>query len=260
MDIRTYMRLHYNRDEYSNEHKGISAFSSGIRGETVGVGMAIRRKWYLNGVVTAIKSLFLAPKMNYIITQNAEACDFPMAKMQHEYSENNMSGDTFGKILKSLKEIKEKFENRNIKQFVRENACLGICYSYLNHLKVSCLTVAPFLIAITCQQLIHPNTQKKILLNTLALRILSLSIGLIHVARKISPYILPLEVVSLQSNGPSEISGIEVGIKVIYCRLTLYIKFSYIDYIVINKHAITVINLQAKIHMALSLISNNYLK
>lgn len=208
-------------------NKCISTFSSGIRGETVGVGMAIRRKWYLNGIATAIKSLFLAPKMNYINTQNAEACDLPMAKKQHKYSDNDMSGDSFGKMLKSLKEIKEKFENSNIKQFVRENACLGICYSYLNHFKVTCLTVAPFLIAATCQQLIHPNIKNKFLLNTLALRILSLSIGLIHVAKTISPFILPLEVVSLQSNGPSEISGIEVGIKC-YISQTYIVHQSFI--------------------------------
>lgn len=218
----------------------------------MGVGMAIRRKWYLSGVVTAIKSLFLAPKLNYINTQIAETCDVPITKKQLKHSDNDTSGGTSGKILKSSKEIKEKFENRNVKQFFRENSCLGICYLYLNHFKVTCLTVAPFLIAATCEQLNHPNIKNKFLLNTLALRILSLSIGLTHVAKTISPFILPLEVVSLQSNGPSEIAGIEVGMKSYVLKkcyvLKLHIKVLYIDHIIIIKHVITVIKLQAKIH------------
>jgi hypothetical protein len=191
----------------------IYMFIIGIRGETVGVGMVIRRKLHLNGMIAAIKSLFLSPNLNNVSIQKNEASDVMINEVQRKCPDKDIleSDNRFNNVLKSVKKLKKKIKNDDVKQFIQKNSCLHICHSYLNHLKVTCLTVTPFLIAATCQHIIHPNIKYRFLLNTWALRILSLSIGLIHVTKIISPFLLPLEVISLQPNGPSEISGIQIG-------------------------------------------------
>lgn len=178
--------------------------------------MVIRRTWHSSGIVAAIKNLFLAPKTDFINTQNAEASDTSLPKVQCQYPNTDRSTVTstpngFSKILESLQKIRTNIGKRNVNQFILENSCLSNCYSYLSHLKVTCVTVTPFLIAATCQQLLNPNTKNKLRLNTWALKILSFSIGVIHVTKTISPFILPLEVISVQPGGPSESSGIEIG-------------------------------------------------
>jgi hypothetical protein len=179
----------------------------------VGVGMLIRRKWHVNGITAAIKSLFLSPNLNNVNIQKNEASDVMINEVQRKYPDKDIleSDNRFNNVLKSVQKLKNKINNDNIKQFIQKNPCLQICYSYLNDFKVTCLTVTPFLITATCQHIIPPNIKNKFLLNNWALRILSLSIGLIHVTKTISPFILPLEVISLQPNGPSEISGIQIG-------------------------------------------------
>ena len=168
----------------------------GIRGEAVGIGIILKRKWHLEEIRSAICRLFLQ-STNHIKTSSPSVLSAATTTTKR------------GGIFTYLR---NRFGKKA--EIVLEASCgrnsMNQCCSALQHLKVSLHTAVPFIIAATCQHIdiLKHNSSG---LNVRTIRIFFIVLGMINIFRKVSPVICPIEVASIQSEGPSELSGVEVG-------------------------------------------------
>ena len=168
----------------------------GIRGEAVGIGVILKRKWHFEEIRSAVCRLFLESK-NHIQTSAPSELSAPTTTRKRSgiftYLRNR-----FGKRSEIALEV--SYGRNSMKQ----------CYSLLQHLRVSMHTAVPFIIAATCQRIdiLKHNSSG---LNVRTIRIFCIVLGMMNIFRKVSPILCPIEVASMQPEGPSELSGVEIG-------------------------------------------------
>lgn len=190
-------------DPYSRHIPGtiMTVRQRGIRGEAVGIGIVLRRRWHFEEFKRAISRLFLEP------TNKFKAADI-----------NAESPPILPAVTTSIKRgnilthLRDRFRKRTdiVPNVLSKRDCMMQYYPLFLHLKASLHTAAPFILATTCQHIrILKNNNSG--LNIRTIRILGIVLGVLQIFRKISPVLCPIEVAFVQPEGPSELSGVEIG-------------------------------------------------
>jgi C-terminal processing protease CtpA/Prc len=180
----------------------------GIRGETVGIGVVLKRSWHFNELPRAVRGLFLAPTNNFTPGESLST-EFP-----HQSSEKGSRGSvfsTFNRVVGDDTKLNSVGGRRSMGRNKMQR-----CYSLFQHLTVSFQTAAPFFLASACQHFGELDILKKAPGNSRVVKVISISIGVMQIMKKLTSIICPIEVASLQSGGPSVSSGVEIGDQVYF--------------------------------------------
>ena len=172
----------------------------GIRGEAVGIGIVLKRKWHVNELGNALRELFLSPRSNYTaLDKVTEATSKPMEELSTQNTPFSMNGI----FRRKYSYFSNSFNWRGYFQY---------CAVLLQHYAATFQTAAPFLLGTTCKYL--PDFKllgQKLSLDMDVIRLMSFGFGLLHILKKVTPIICPIEVAFLQPGGPSFLSGVAVG-------------------------------------------------
>lgn len=179
----------------------------GIRGETVGIGVMLKRSWHFNELPRAIRGLFMAPANNFTCGGRSST------QLPYQSSEKGSRGNVFSNLFNRL-----KGENTKLNSLAHTigRRKVWTCYSFFQHLTVTFQTAAPFFLAAACHHFSDLDILKKAPGNTRVVKVISISIGVMQIIKKLTSIICPIEVASLQSGGPSVSSGVEIGDQVYF--------------------------------------------
>lgn len=176
----------------------------GIRGETVGIGVVLKRSWHLDELPRAIKGLFLAP------TDNFTSVERPLADLPQQSSRKSSRWNVLSTLLNRF-----KGDNTELNSLAHINRRRTM-NSFFQHLTITFQTATPFFLAAAYQHFADSDILKKAPGNTRAIKVISISIGVIQIIKKVTSIVCPIEVASLQPGGPSFISGVEIGDQVYF--------------------------------------------
>jgi C-terminal processing protease CtpA/Prc len=180
----------------------------GIRGETVGIGVVLKRSWHFNELPRAVRGLFLAPTNNFTPGERSST-EFP-----DQSSEKGCRGSVFSTYNRLVGDD-TKLNSVGGRRSMGRNK-MRRCYSLFQHVTVSFQTAAPFFLASACQHFGELDILKKAPGNSRVVKVISISIGVMQIIKKLTSIMCPIEVASLQSGGPSVSSGVEIGDQVYF--------------------------------------------
>ena len=174
----------------------------GIRGEAVGIGVVLKRKWRLGEFRRSLRSLFFASR-NSLEKPNSLTSD-PLI-LPEVSSISRKGGHILSGLLNCIRRKNaETLCTRPGEQHISKGPHV------FEHLKVSLHTSMPFIFAATCQHIkVLGNSNSG--WNVRTIRLLSIAFGFLQICRKISPIICPIEITAVQAEGPSDLSGVEIG-------------------------------------------------
>lgn len=169
----------------------------GIRGEMIGIGVVLKRTWKYSELGRAVIELFLS-------SGNSGATV--------ERTVSPAQSHSTGEVKSSKNVLSTFFDrfNRGVLGNAGQNSVRNFP-SLIQHFCVTFHTAAPFLLSVTCHRFISPRMLAAVPINVRGIRIFGICVGALQILIKMTPVLYPIEVDSLQSGGPSILSGIEIG-------------------------------------------------
>jgi C-terminal processing protease CtpA/Prc len=169
----------------------------GIRGEMIGIGVVLKRTWKYSELGRAVVELFLSSGNNGATVERT-------VSPAHSHSTGELKSSRNG-----LTTFFDRF-NRRVLGNAGQNSVRNFP-SLIQHFCVTFHTAAPFLLSATCHRFVSPRMLATVPFNIRGIRIFGICVGALQILIKMTPVLCPIEVDSLQSGGPSILSGVEIG-------------------------------------------------
>ena len=169
----------------------------GIRGEMIGIGVELKRTWKYSELGRAVVELFLSSGNNGATVERT-------VSPAHSHSTGELKSSR-----NVLTTFFERF-NRRVLGNAGQNSVRNFP-SLIQHFCVTFHTAAPFLLSATCHRFVSPRMLATVPFNIRGIRIFGICVGALQMLIKMTPVLCPIEVDSLQSGGPSILSGVEIG-------------------------------------------------